>query len=202
MQGDWWNTVMESLSRLTEPVRRWGSGVISDAVVPPGKKGFISPIPTPAPTPPQTPTPMPTPTPTPTPMGTPGQEVFTRGFEGYGSPLATASGQFAQSAAQNPLPDPLLPAIIALMESSGGRNQTFANNPFNWGMQPMPDLNTAIDRIYSGIGGRTPYYEDYLQSGDLSDFFNVYTPPSPANPPLEELINRYNLLRELFGWQQ
>lgn len=138
------------------------------------------------------------PTPTPTPQPRPSTQDFRAGFEEYGSPLATASGQFANAAQQYSLPDPYLPAVLALLETSGGLNQRFANNPFNWGMQDMPSLDYAIDRIYSGIGGRMPYYQNYLQSGNIADFLPVYTPPGGANPELDELIARYEALRALF----
>lgn len=67
-----WDSITETLSRLTQPVRSWGRGVMSDYVVPPAQKqispvpqrqlaesrGFVSPIsrggppPSPQPTPP------------------------------------------------------------------------------------------------------------------------------------------------------
>ncbi len=67
-----WDTVTETLSRLTQPIRSWGRGVVSDYVVPPAQKpispvpqqqlaeqrGFISPIsrqPEPPPPPPPPP---------------------------------------------------------------------------------------------------------------------------------------------------
>ena len=140
----------------------------------------------------------PTPTSTPTPTPVPLFDRFKKGFEGYGSDLATASAQFAQSAKDNPLPDPFLPAVLSFMETSGGKKQKFANNPFNWGMQDMPSLEYAIDRIYSGIAKRFPYYKDYLKTGDLRDFFKRYTPEGPSNPTPDELIERYGSLRKRF----
>ena len=134
------------------------------------------------------------PTPTPIPM----QDKFSQGFTQYGSDLATSSGQFAQQAQANPIPDPFLPAVLALMETSGGKNQKFKFNPFNWGMQDMPNLNTASEKVYSGISKRFPYYQQYLQTGDLFDFFKHYTPDIEGNPKPEELVQRYTELRKLF----
>ena len=126
------------------------------------------------------------------------EERFKKGFQSYGSKLATASADFARQAEENPLPDPFMPAVISLMETSGGRNQRFSFNPFNWGMQHFPSLPYAIERIYSGIGKRMPQYQDYRESGKLEDLFKHYTPPSGTNPSQEELVKRYNELRKLF----
>ena len=144
--------------------------------------------------------PIPDVTPTPTPTLTPISlsDRFKKGFESYGSNLATASAKFSEQAQNNPLPDPFLPAVISLMETSGGKKQRYAFNPFNWGMQDMPSLDKSIERIYSGISKRFPYYADYLKSGKLEDFFKVYTPPNKNNPSNEELVRRYNLLKKNF----
>jgi len=136
--------------------------------------------------------------PTPTP---PPAQAFTQGFNNYGSvPAANYANEFAASAAANPLPDPYLPAVLAIMETGGGRNMAYENNLTNWGMQDMPSIPYMIDRMYSGIGSRFPYYQDYMKSGNLQDFFNSYTPPGPehGNPTMDELLQRYNAIRQLF----
>ena len=168
-----------------------------------------APNPTPTPTPTPMPTPTPTPTPTPQPVGT---DMLQAGFEKWrqpAPPIATMSGQLAQTG--EGLPDPLLPAILALIESGGLTDSRMAeySNPFGV-MSPgtnnlvrYPDLQTAI----SGGNGRLGFegllrpggiYEDYLQSGDINDFFRHWTPEGPGNPTPEELEQRYNILRSLF----
>ena len=134
------------------------------------------------------------PTPTPQPM----EQSFQKGFKRYGSELANYSGNFAEAAEKYNLPDPYLPAVMALMETSGGKNLKYKNNPFNWGMQDMPSTDYTIDHIYSGIGGRFPYYQKYLQTKDIGDFFDSYTPQDGVNPSKEELVSRYNSLRKYF----
>ena len=146
----------------------------------------------------QNPVASPLPEPKPSPAPIPMQEKFSQGFTQYGSDLATSSGQFAKQAQANPIPDPFLPAVLALMETSGGKNQKYAFNPFNWGMQDMPNLDSAIEKVYSGIAKRFPYYQKYLQTGDLYDFFKHYTPDVEGNPKPEELVQRYTELRKLF----
>lgn len=143
------------------------------------------------------PTVAPTVTPTPTPFAN--EEAFRRGFEEYGSPLATASAKFAEAANKYKLPDPYSIPTLMLMETSGGKNQKFKNNPANWGMQDMPSLDYLIDRIYSGIAGRMPYYKDYLASGDPADLLSVFTPSGVHNNPnLNTLLRRYTSLRGYF----
>ena len=144
----------------------------------------------------------PSPTPTPNPM----IAGLEKGFADYGlksgfeNPLATMSAQMAQAQEENPLPDPYLPATMSLMETSGGKHMKYKNNPFNYGGD-KPDLNTAIQRINEGIGNTsdTGLYKDYLNSGDMQDFFKTYTPSAdPANPNYDELMKRYTQLRGYF----
>lgn len=148
----------------------------------------------------------------------PNAGTFAQGFANFGGnpPVATQSGQFAQAAGALPEKvDPLLPAIIALMETGGGKNLTAANNPYNIrGIQngrskfiDYPSLATALlgggadnSQGFSGLVGSNPLYENYRQSGDLADFFNVFTPPGKeyGNPSLLDLILRYNAIKSLF----
>ncbi len=139
-------------------------------------------------------------------------------FGNGGAPIATQSAQFAE--AGNRLPtniDALLPAIIALMETGGGQRQVGTNNPFN--IRGIQDGTTKFINYSSPgvalLGGdnngiqskgfigqilSNPAYSDFRASGDLADFFKVYTPPGPqyGNPSLDELISRYQTLRSLF----
>ena len=157
--------------------------------------------------------PTPTPTPTPTSTQTLDASQIQAGFGRWqqpAPPIATMSGQLAQ--AGQGLPDQLLPAVLSLKESGGLTNQRMADyaNPFGImhpGTQNLvryPDPQTAIlgnnDRLgFSGIMRPGGPYEDYLQSGDIADFFRQWTPETdPRNPNLEEQIRRYNLLRSLF----
>lgn len=168
-----------------------------------------------------TPTPMPTPTPTPRQMiaGASTERItpeqLQSGFERWGRgtapPIATASAQLTQ-AGEN-LPDPLLPAILSLMESRGLLDPIPAAsaNPFNifypGTSRPVqyPNLDVAIlgggegDQLgLAGLLRPGGMYQDYLESGDLADFFTRFTPPGPGNPPVDELVARYMTLRDLF----
>ena len=145
---------------------------------------------------------------------------FQKGFANYGQnvPIATASAQLAQGAQSLPSTiDPYLAAVIAIMESQGGLKQVGVNNPFNLrGLQNnrtqfinYPDLTTAIlggnnqgvqSKGFYGQILQNPSYEPFRKSGDLADFFKVYTPPGPeyGNPSLEDLLGRYSSIRQKF----
>lgn len=150
--------------------------------------------------------PRPTPTPTPDPL----KQRIDQGMQNFSvppPPVATLSGQLAEAGQQ--LPDPLLPAILSLMETGGlnpSQTQTL-NNMFNIGPginYPQPE--TAIlgggSNNQQGLLGtllNSGYYDGYLQSGDLRDFFRHFTPSSdPRNPNQDQLIQRYNMLQSLF----
>lgn len=140
-------------------------------------------------------------------------------FGNSGAPIATQSASFAEAAKRLPDNiDPFLPAVIALMETAGGSRQVANNNPFNIRGQQNGTLK-FIDYISPEVallGGdnngvqskgfigqllTNPAYANFLKTGNLSDFFNSYTPPGPAygNPSMEELLARYSNLRSLFG---
>lgn len=127
-----------------------------------------------------------------------------------GTPAATLSAQFAQ--AGQGLADPYLPAVLARKETGGGKR--------------MSDKNNLLNILYGGIG-HSPYdspeqnivggngkkgwmglmhgglYDKYLNSGDLNDFFKVYTPHvdnngKPINGGYPEQISQYNAIRKSF----
>ena len=163
---------------------------------------------------------VPQPSSTPQPASMPSAETYTQGFNNFGTdlPVASYAPQFAEAATQLPETiDPLLPAIIALMETGGGVNTAANNNPFNIrGIQDgqtqfidYPDIATALlggenqGVTSSGLLGQlltNAAYDSFRQSGNLEDFFTSYTPPGEAygNPSLDELIARYTDLRDLF----
>lgn len=152
------------------------------------------------------PKPAPTPQPTPAPL----QQTIDQGLQKFSvppPPVATLSGQLAQAGQQ--LPDPLLPTILSLMETGGlNPNQTQTpNNMFNIG----PGINYANPETAILGGGPSNQlglqgilrpggiYQDYLDSGNLLDFFRHFTPSSdPRNPSQDQLVERYNMLRSLF----
>ena len=165
---------------------------------------------------------IPTPVPTASPKPLPSADVFSQGFDKFSPnlPVGQYSPQFATAASQLPQTiDPLLPAIISLMETGGGVKLAAENNPFNirgnQGGQSKfidyPDIATALlggangPDVSSGLIGqltKNPSYGKFRESGNLEDFFNSYTPPGPeyGNPSLEELLQRYNTLRQLFNY--
>lgn len=136
--------------------------------------------------------PVPTPTPTPTPTPQPDYEKVIRlGFEKYGNPpVAAYAAQFAQIPQKYDIfkKHPYLLPAVSIIETSGGKNMKFKNNPLNWGKQDMPSVEYVIDKAASGISGRFPYYKDFLETGDLKDFIKVYAPPH-ENERYEEKLN-------------
>jgi len=160
------------------------------------------------------PTPTPSPTPTPTPTPTNFQQLIETGLKSFpgNPPMATLSGELSQAGqGLGGKADPLLPTIIGLMESRGLLNPqpAAAANPFNI-MQngvPVDYGGKPADAIIGGNGHQGlagimkpgGIYNDYLQSGNLGDFFSHFTPPSdPRNPSQEELIQRYNDLKQQY----
>ncbi len=148
------------------------------------------------------------------------QNGFSNWSGGTPPPIATQSANLA-TAGQG-LPDPLLPAIMTLIESRGMQDATpKANaNPYNIfypGTQNSVDYQGNPDTAI--LGGTTPsgdkkagfigslkggIYNDYLKSGNLADFFSHYSPPSdvaggdPNNPTMQDLLDRYASLRSNF----
>lgn len=140
------------------------------------------------------------------------QAGLTKWGNGTAPPVATMSGSLAE-AGQN-LPDPLLPAILALKESRGGQDAIPAKNanPYNIF---YPGTQKSVD--YNGVGGLKTailggngklgfagllrpggIYSDYLNSGNLSDFFSHYSPPGQGNAAMEEQLRQYNVLKSYF----
>lgn len=133
-------------------------------------------------------------------------ESIQKGLLDYGSPpVATQAAALAE--AGRGLPDPYLPAILSLIETGGGRKITRgSNNLFN--ILPTragvdyPDYKTAIlgggsQKGLRGLLRKGGLYQDYLDSGNLSDFFTRYSPPS-ENASIEDQLSRYQELRSLF----
>lgn len=137
------------------------------------------------------------------------EELIKAGLRKYspGVPIANEASTFAE--AGQGLPDPLLPVLVALAETSGGKNITRgSNNLFNLLPTPAgvdyPDMRTAI----LGGNGRQGFkgtitgglYNDYLKSGNLADFLRRYTPPGAehGNADLEQQMANYSKLRSYF----
>lgn len=138
------------------------------------------------------------PTPTPRPRMTLTPEDIEAGYEAWGRgntpPIATMSAALAEFANDPRVPDPrLIPALI-LKESGGLRDQESArvkNNPGNImsfdaqgnrSLAQYPNLEVGIlgggpnnQQGMRGtiLGGK---YDKYLNSGDLGDFFPIYSP--------------------------
>lgn len=131
-------------------------------------------------------------------------KVIQHGLTAYGSPPVTQSSDALATAGQG-LPDPYLPAIISLIESGGGKNVTRGDNNIynmnaNQGGVVYPDINTAIlggdgHQGFKGIVNKM--YQDYINSGNVGDFFNKYSPPS-ENAPLNTQVDRYNSIKKQY----
>jgi hypothetical protein len=176
------------------------------------------------------PTPAPSPTPTPKPQGIT-EDQIKQGLLKFApnTPLATESGALAEASTKLPKNvDPLLPAVVALMETRGGldnqdsKKKTGKNNFFNlFGTQngvprkliDYPDIRTSIvggdnqgvkSKGFVGTINEHPSYEAFRKSGNLEDFFIHYTPPGEehGNPEMSQLLERYQQLRDLFVIQQ
>lgn len=178
---------------------------------------------------PQWPSPSPSPSPSPTPQGsTLGAQYNPSDLEkaissGLASsnfanaPISTLSAQLANAGSRmTGKGDPYLPTIIALMESRGllDPKPQAAANPYNimlgghlvnyegnpgLAIQGGQDTRGVNRKGFAGILRPGGPYSDYLQSGNLKDFFAHFTPASdPLNPSPDELVSRYQNLRQMF----
>jgi len=101
---------------------------------------------------------------------------------------------FVEAAEKYPIfrANPYLLPQIAILESSGGLNITRPNNMLNWGIN-YPGNNEAfsqmsvedvLQRAISGLGERSPYYEQFRTGKPLSEeevggFAKTYEPANP-----------------------
>lgn len=164
-----------------------------------------------------TPTVQPSSTPMPSPSPRPGQEQLQQQiqaglsrFSEPAPPIASLSAELAQAGAQlPPTVDPFLPTILALMESRGLLDQRPAEsaNPYNIMAPSLVQYQDPGQAILGGDGKlglmgllrEGGLYQDFRDTGDLSTFFNRFTPASdPLNPSNDELVSRYNTLLQLF----
>lgn len=138
-------------------------------------------------------------------------ENIKKGFEKYGSKEgAKYAMEFAKAGIN--LPDPYLPAVLSLKETSGGKHLSRENNWLNIG--PDIDYSSVEQNVLGGEGKKgfmglmqSGLYDAYLKSGDLNEFFKVYTPQAYKNPDgsmgyngtYPQQINQYNSLRENFA---
>lgn len=161
----------------------------------------------PASTPTPTIAPMATATPAPSAPPSDLEGVIRKAMAAYGNPpVATLSAELAQ--AGEGLPDPLLPAVVSLKESSGGKKLTYPNNFVNILQPGKFDYPTPQSNITGEHGddrwsfkellNEGSAYGKYRKSGDLADFFQSYTPPGGSNASLEDQIAMYNLLKEKY----
>lgn len=218
---DFLNTIRNNLTGFFNQSARSGQGFLdnlfqTDPIV------FTKPSPpTPAPNI-QVRSSRPTPSPSPASIPAPSSRTFNRDPQelekrillglasaGFGSaPANRLAPQFAQVGAQlPPKVDPFLPVILALMESGGGQYLSSPNNLFNIGPGfSYPSLEVALmgggpqnQLGFQGLLRPEGLYQDFLNSGDLGQFFNKFTPSSdPLNPSQAQLVQRFNTLRGNF----
>lgn len=158
--------------------------------------------------------PVPTATPAP---GAISEAMILQGLQkaGFGkSPIAQHAPVLAEAAGRVPQGvDPYLPTILSLMETGGLKYTGQPNNPYNIfypGTHNPVQYQSVRDSIFGpqgtnetlnllGLLRENGPYQHYLDSGNLSDFFMTFTPPSdPRNPSNDQLVERYNLLRSYF----
>ena len=212
MAAKFLDNLSQSLSNYFSPALSNVKNIF-DTLIPSKKKASLGSVPVPN---------IPTPSPVPTQRPLPSADVFSEGFNKFAPnvPVANYSSDFATAAGKlPPTIDPLLPAIMALIETSGGVHSAAANNPFNIkGIQKgktkfidYPDISTALlggqneDIVSSGLVGQllnNSSYGKFRETGNLEDFFNSYSPPGPeyGNPSIDKLLGDYNSLRALFNY--
>lgn len=171
----------------------------------------------PAQMPPQMQAQIPTAMPTPFPRITAEQVLAglaARANGGAMPPIASNASALAELG--NSLPthiDPFFPAALALRESGGGVTSGVPeNNPFgimSWDQQgnralaQYPDLQTSIlgggPQGQRGLAGtlKGGLYNKFLESGQMADFLNTYSPPG-ENATVEDQAALLNELLQYF----
>lgn len=154
------------------------------------------------------------PSPTPVPAGSDYASIIKQAFERYNpaAPAATLSAELADAGVG--LPDPFLPAKVAMKESSGGLNMTYPNNLMNILVPGRFDYPTIQSNINGGPGDErfsfkelinSPTYADYRTSGDPADFLKHYTPDHDkygrrnSNPTIAEQVATLAALSKYFN---
>jgi hypothetical protein len=146
-----------------------------------------------------------TPTATPPIAATPTEKetMIKKYFDYYDAPFSKYAKQFAENAENHNL-DYRIPAVISMLETSGGKNVTRENNPGNVNArqgQTYKDMETGIKALASIIGGRegdewtaaqkrnASYYQKYRDTitkenpvGDLDILAKIYEPANPDYP--------------------
>lgn len=146
--------------------------------------------------------------PSPTPTSVPSNlaKIIKQGIEKYdkNSPVATLSAELAQ--AGHGLPDSLLPTILSLIETHGGRDITKGKNNYYNALPTRAGVNYPDPRtaILGGNGQKGLYglltsglYDKYLKSGKLEDFFSRYSPAS-ENASIADQVDRYNSIKDQY----
>ena len=142
----------------------------------------------------KTPSPVSTPTPTPNPY----EQKIKSGFEKYGNPPMTEyTSELANVIQKYPIlqKHPYLLPALSIVESSGGKNITYENNPINWGTQPMPNIPYVIERAAKGIS-EDPRYEQFRKTGKIEDLAKVYAPKKENPNFIKNLIWALNLFQQ------
>lgn len=133
------------------------------------------------------------PSPTPTPGWVPYKKAYDTFYERRGNPpIAKFSELMAKLTYENPplRRNPGVLAGVPLLESSGGKNVTFENNPLNWGIQltkkgqfSPQSVEEVLTKMATGVSGRQKDYtvrqglNKWRATGNLEDFGDWYAPP-------------------------
>lgn len=131
--------------------------------------------------------------PTPTPGWEPYKKAYDKFYERRGNPpVAKFSELMAKLTYDNPplRRNPGILAGVPLLESSGGKNVTFENNPINWAIQVQKrgefapsSWEEAITKMATGVSSRQKDYtvrqglNKWRATGNLEDFGDWYAPP-------------------------
>lgn len=159
------------------------------------------------------------PSPTPEPTGASiSPDQIRAGLTEFGGgtapPVASYSAQLAQLgnelARRYPNIDPAFIAALALKESGGGQNiPEGSNNPYgimsddqtgNRSLAQYPDFGVATlgggQNDQQGLRGTlfAGPYDEALQSGNLEQFFNTYSPPSENALTAQQVVEFLQLL--------
>ena len=103
-------------------------------------------------------------------------------FERVNAPLAGQGKYFVEAADKNGIDWTLLPAI-AMMESTGGKFQAKAFNPFGWNCPKtcrhgFDNYAEAINIVAENLGGNNERTAKYYANKSTKQILETYNPPS------------------------
>jgi len=123
------------------------------------------------------------------------ENAIRQGYREYGGGQDVPMSQYAKKLAELSQTSeilkkyPYLQAGISIIESSAGKNagmlERYPNNPVSWGIQAQrkglfqpSSIDETLEKMATGISGRYPVYQKFVDTGDIRELLRHYAPPT------------------------